>query len=130
MLGSSVIAAFVPTRDSAKAKAFYVDILGLRFVSDDRFALVLDANGIKVRVTKVRDFTPQPFTVLGWEVADIEKAVSDLENNGVCFEKYGFRGQDERGIWTAPMTDNASGGARVAWFKDPDGNLLSVSQFR
>jgi catechol 2,3-dioxygenase-like lactoylglutathione lyase family enzyme len=130
MLGSEKLAAFVATTDAEKARTFYVDNLGLRFVSDDQFALVLDANGINVRVSKVREFTPQQFTVLGWEVGDIEKVVSDLAEKGVNFEKYGFPGQDERGIWTAPMVDNATGGAKVAWFKDPDGNVLSLSQFR
>jgi catechol 2,3-dioxygenase-like lactoylglutathione lyase family enzyme len=130
MLGSAKLGAFVSTRNSEQARVFYVDVLGLRYISDDRFALVLDANGIQVRVSKVQDFSPQPFTVLGWEVADIEKVVADLAEKGVKFEKYGFPGQDARGIWTAPQVDNATGGARVAWFKDPDGNVLSVTQFK
>ncbi len=130
MLGSAKIGAFVPTRDSQEARRFYVDVLGLHFVSDDQFALVLDANGVKVRVSKVSDFTPQRFTILGWEVSNIEQVVSDLHEKGVSFEKYGFPGQDEQGIWTAPMVDNDTGGAKVAWFKDPDGNVLSVTQFR
>ena len=128
MLGSAQITAFVPTTNAERARRFYVDILGLNFVSDDPFALVLDANGIKVRVSKVGEFMPQKFTVLGWEVSDIEKAVTDLEGKGVSFEKYGLPGQDERGIWTAPAVNNSTSGARVAWFKDPDGNVLSVTQ--
>lgn len=123
MLGSAQLAAFVPTTDGERARQFYVDALGLGFVSDDQFALVLDANGITVRVSKVGEFTPQKFTVLGWEVLDIEKAVTDLEEKGVSFEKYGFPGQDKRGIWTVP-----GGAAKVAWFQDPDGNVLSVTQ--
>ena len=122
MLGSTKIVAFVPTRDFAVAKPFYVGVLGLRLVSEDGFALVLDANGTMLRVAKVHKYEPHPFTILGWAVADIEKAVSELQERGIKFEKYGFPGQDERGIWTAP------GGAKVAWFKDPDGNILSVSQ--
>jgi catechol 2,3-dioxygenase-like lactoylglutathione lyase family enzyme len=122
MLGSKKIMAFVPTRDSNKARSFYEGVLGLRFVSEDPFALVLEANGILVRVAKVPEFKPQQFTILGWQVSDIEEAVSGLQKKGVHFEKYGFDGQDDCGIWTAP------GGARVAWFKDPDGNVLSVSQ--
>ena len=122
MLGSKKLMAFVPIRDSKKARSFYVDVLGLRFVSEDPFALVLEANGTTVRMSKVQDFKPQKFTILGWEVQDIEKAVSTLGKKGVRFEKYGMDGQDERGIWTAP------GGAKVAWFLDPDGNNLSVSQ--
>jgi catechol 2,3-dioxygenase-like lactoylglutathione lyase family enzyme len=129
MLGNAKLAAFVPTMDGERAKTFYVDVLGLRFISDDQFALVIDANGITVRVSKVREFTPQQFTVLGWEVSDIEKVVTDLSAKGITFEKFGLPGQDDRGIWTAPAVDNATGGARVAWFKDPDGNVLSVTQF-
>jgi len=121
MLGSIDIVAFVPTKDAAKARAFYEGVLGLRFVKDDGFALVLDANGIKVRVAKAQ-FTPAPFTILGWKVADIGKMVAGLQEKGVRFERFGFFEQDELGIWTAPSGD------KVAWFKDPDGNVLSVSQ--
>lgn len=122
MLGSKKLVAFVPTRDSEKARSFYVGTLGLRFVSEDPFALVLEAKGAIVRVAKVPEYKPQQFTILGWEVPDIHEAVSQLQRKGVRFEIYGFDGQDERGIWTAP------GGTKVAWFKDPDGNVLSVSQ--
>jgi catechol 2,3-dioxygenase-like lactoylglutathione lyase family enzyme len=121
MLGSIDIVAFVPTKDAEKAKAFYVGVLGLKFVKDDGFALVLDANGIKVRVAKAQ-FTPAPFTILGWQVPDIEKMVTGLQEKGVQFERFGFFKQDELGIWTAP------GGDKVAWFKDPDGNVLGISQ--
>ena len=121
MLGSIDIVAFVPTKDAEKARAFYVGVLGLRFVKDDGFALVLDANGIKVRVAKAQ-FTPAPFTILGWQVPDIEKVVTGLQVKGVQFERFGFFEQDKLGIWTAPSGD------KVAWFKDPDGNVLSVSQ--
>lgn len=123
MLGSTKIIAFVSTTDSVKARAFYEGVLGLRFVKDDGFALVLDANGIMIRVAKVpQPFTPAHFTVLGWEVKDIEKIVTGLQTKGVHFERFGFFKQDELGIWTAPTGD------KVAWFKDPDGNLLSVSE--
>jgi catechol 2,3-dioxygenase-like lactoylglutathione lyase family enzyme len=121
MLGSINIVAFVPTKDPAKARAFYEGILGLRFVKDDGFAMVLDANGIMVRVAKAQ-FTPAPFTILGWQVTEIEKMVKALQQKGVHFERFGFFEQDELGIWTAPTGD------KVAWFKDPDGNVLSVSQ--
>jgi catechol 2,3-dioxygenase-like lactoylglutathione lyase family enzyme len=130
MLGDARIGAFVPTTDGERARTFYVDVLGLKFVSDDQFALVLDANGVNVRVSKVGGFTPQKFTILGWEVGNIEKVVVELTERGVSFENYGLPGQDEHGIWTAPVVDNATGGAKVAWFKDPDGNVLSVSQFQ
>jgi catechol 2,3-dioxygenase-like lactoylglutathione lyase family enzyme len=123
MLGSTNIVAFVPTTDQAKARAFYEGVLGLRFVKDDGFAMVLDANGIMVRVAKVPPpFTPVPFTILGWQVTGIEKVVAELQARSVNFERFGFFQQDELGIWTAPTGD------KVAWFKDPDGNVLSVSQ--
>ena len=123
MLGSINIVAFVPTKDAEKARAFYEGVLGLRFVKDDGFALVLDANGIMVRVAKVPPpFTPAQFTILGWQVTEIEKVVAGLQGKGVQFERYGFLEQDKLGIWTTPT------GEKVAWFKDPDGNVLSVSQ--
>jgi len=123
MLGSTNIVAFVPIRDADKAKAFYEGVIGLRFIKDDGFALVMDANGIMIRVAKVgKDFTPAPFTILGWQVSEIENTVRALQKKGVHFEIFGFFKQDELGIWTAPTGD------KVAWFKDPDGNILSVSQ--
>jgi catechol 2,3-dioxygenase-like lactoylglutathione lyase family enzyme len=122
VLGSLNIVAFVPTKDSDKARAFYEGVLGLKFVNDDGFAMVLDANGIMIRVAKVNDFTPAQFTILGWQVTDIDKIVAGLKERGVKFEIFGFFKQDELGIWTAPTGD------QVAWFKDPDGNILSVSQ--
>jgi catechol 2,3-dioxygenase-like lactoylglutathione lyase family enzyme len=122
MLGSTDIVAFVPTKDSARARAFYEGVLGLTFVKDDGFAMVLDANGIMVRVAKAGEFTPAPFTILGWQVTGIEKVVAGLQGKGVAFERFGFFKQDELGIWTAPTGD------KVAWFKDPDGNVLSVSE--
>jgi catechol 2,3-dioxygenase-like lactoylglutathione lyase family enzyme len=124
MLGSSKLIAFVPTLDSNRARQFYEGTLGLRFVSDDHFALVFDSNGVMVRITKVREFTPDPFTILGWEVADIEQAVKALTEKGVRFERYNGVQQDSLGIWNSPAN------ARVAWFKDPDGNTLSVTQFQ
>jgi len=122
MLGSQKIVAFVPTTDSVRARAFYEGVLGLRFLKDDGFAMVLDANGIMVRVAKVPDFKPAQFTILGWQVSGIEKVVWELQEKGVHFEIFGFFKQDELGIWTAPTGD------KVAWFKDPDGNILSVSE--
>ena len=122
MLGSKNIIAFVPTNDYQKARAFYEGLLGLQFVSEDPFALVMSAHGIMLRITKVKDLKPQQFTVLGWEVTEIEKLVIALTEKGVEFIRLGFPGQDEDGIWSAP------GGDKVAWFKDPDGNTLSLSQ--
>lgn len=122
MLGSTNIIAFVPIKDTEKARAFYEGILGLRFVKDDGFALVLEANGIMVRAAKMKEVTPVQFTILGWQVSDIGQVVRGLAAKGVHFEIFGFFKQDELGIWTAPTGD------KVAWFKDPDGNILSVSQ--
>ena len=122
MLGANNIIAFVPTKNPDKARAFYEGMLGLRFVKDDGFAMVFDANGIMIRVAKAGDFTPAPFTILGWEVTGIEKVVTGLQGKGVHFERYGFFQQDALGIWTAPTGD------KVAWFKDPDGNVLGVSE--
>lgn len=122
MLGTTNIVAFVPTRDAEKARTFYEGVLGLRFVNDDGFALVFDANGIMIRVARVPQLIPAQFTILGWQVSQIENVVRDLQKKGVHFEIFGFFKQDELGIWTAPTGD------KVAWFKDPDGNILSVSE--
>ncbi|HXM62030.1 MAG TPA: VOC family protein [Terriglobales bacterium] len=122
MLSLNKIVAFVPTKDPAKARSFYEGVLGFRFVKDDGFAMVLDANGIMIRVAKAPDFKPAPFTILGWQVSEIEKVVAMLHEKGVVFEIFSFLEQDKLGIWTAPSGD------KVAWFKDPDGNVLSVSQ--
>jgi len=122
MLASGQMVGFVLTRDYKKARAFYEDKLGFEFVSQDQFALVMKAGGHDIRVSKVADFTPRQSTVLGWEVSDIEAVVAWLTERGVAFEKYPFIQDKKRGIWTTP------GGSRVAWFKDADGNVLSVSQ--
>jgi catechol 2,3-dioxygenase-like lactoylglutathione lyase family enzyme len=122
MLGSTNIVAFVAISDAEKARAFYEGVLGLKFIKDDGFALVFDANGIMVRAAKMKEVTPQHGTVLGWQVTEIEKMVRALTAKGVKFEIFGFFKQDELGIWTAPTGD------KVAWFKDPDGNVLSLSQ--
>jgi catechol 2,3-dioxygenase-like lactoylglutathione lyase family enzyme len=122
MLGSANIIAFVPVTDFATAKAFYEGTLGLRFVKEDGFALVLDANGITLRVVKLQKFEPVQYTVLGWEVKGIQSIVLQLQQKGVTFERYDFFKQDDLGIWTNPNGD------KVAWFKDPDGNTLSVSE--
>jgi catechol 2,3-dioxygenase-like lactoylglutathione lyase family enzyme len=122
MFNSAKLVAFAPIRDSQKSRAFYEGVLGLQFVSDDPFALVMNSNGTMVRLAKGANFTPAGFTVLGWEVSAIEGAVTALQKKGVVFEKFPGMGQDDLGIWSAP------GGTKVAWFKDPDGNILSLSQ--
>jgi catechol 2,3-dioxygenase-like lactoylglutathione lyase family enzyme len=122
MLAEAKLAAFVLTKDYEKARAFYEGKLGLEFVSLDQFALALRTGGNMIRITKMPNFTPLQSTVLGWGVQDIEATVAWLQKRGVEFEKYPFVQDKERGIWTAPNGD------RVAWFKDPDGNVLSVAQ--
>ena len=115
---------FVTTTDPAKARAFYGEVLGFRLLEEDDFALVFDANGSMVRVGKAKTFSPAPGTVLGWEVPDIYAAIRELVPRGVRFEQFAlpFMKQDEHGVWTPPNGD------RVAWFKDADGNVLSISQ--
>jgi catechol 2,3-dioxygenase-like lactoylglutathione lyase family enzyme len=122
LLGSRNIVAFVATTNVAKAKRFYRDKLGLPLVEESPFALVFDAHGTMLRVTPVQKMEAAGYTVLGWQVPDIEDAVRRLRKARVRFERYAGMGQDRLGIWQSP------GGARVAWFKDPDGNTLSVSQ--
>lgn len=122
MLGDKPLVTFIVTKDADKARQFYEGVLGLTFVEDTPFALVFDAHGIQLRVTRVEELTPSPHTVLGWDVGDVPAAVRELAAKGVTFEIYEGFGQDEDGIWSAPD------GSKVAWFKDPDGNLLSVSQ--
>ena len=113
---------FVITTTPEKAKAFYSGTLGFRFLKDDGFALVFDANGTMLRAAKLKEFTPAQYTVLGWEVDDIAAAVAALKAKGVTFERYPGLPQDEDAICTFGKE------ARVAWFKDPDGNVLSLSQ--
>jgi catechol 2,3-dioxygenase-like lactoylglutathione lyase family enzyme len=122
MLGGAKLTAFVATTDSARAKTFYQGTLGLRLLNDNQFALAFDPNGTQLRVQKVEKCQPQPFTVLGWEVSDIRRAIGALANAGVEFERYDFLQQDDLGIWKAPS------GTKVAWFKDPDANLLSLAE--
>ena len=125
MLASMDIIAFVPTRNPKKARKFFETTLGLRFVSDDQFALVFDANGVMVRVVDVSgvaDYKPAPFTILGWSVSDVGKTVNALQKKGVKFERYPGMEQDQLGVWSSP------GGAKVAWFKDLDGNVLSLTE--
>ena len=124
LLGSSKIAAFSATANPERAKAFYRDQLGLKLVSDEPYALVFDANGTMLRVQKVEKVGEAKYTTLRWNVSDIQAMVQELEKAGVKFESYGLPGQDEKGIWTPPGSS-----AKIAWFKDPDGNILSLAQF-
>ena len=123
MLGSQKLMAFVAARDLARARDFYRDRLGLGLVGEDEFALVFDVGGTMLRVARVQEPASAPYTVLGWEVADIIETAKSLLKAKIGLERYPGMGQDELGIWKSP------GGARVAWFKDPDGNTLSITQF-
>lgn len=113
------LVAFVPARDLARARTFYEGVLGLTVAELTPFALVLRSGTTTLRVTQVQDFTPQPFTVLGWTVADVHKELAAL---GVDCLRYDGVDQDAAGVWTTPD------GAQVAWFHDPDGNTLSLTQ--
>lgn len=121
MLNDQKLKGFIPTIDAERSKAFYKDILGLKLVSEDDFGIEFDANGAALRIAKVPEFTPYPFTSLGWVVEDVAAEIIKLNEKGVVFERFGYFEQDDLGIWVAP------GGTEVAWFKDPDGNLLSLN---
>jgi catechol 2,3-dioxygenase-like lactoylglutathione lyase family enzyme len=122
-LGQYNIVGFVSIVDIARARAFYRDTLGLRLVMEEPpFALVFDANGIMLRLGMAKEIPPAHGTVLGWQVPEIGATVKSLGRAGVRFERFEGMDQDELGIWTSPT------GARIAWFKDPDGNILSISE--
>lgn len=123
VLTTAEIIAFVGATDPGRAKAFYQSTLGLRLVSEEPQALVFDAGGTMLRVSILRQVPPVPYTVLGWRVRDIATAVESLASRGVVFERFAGFAQDTRGVWTAPD------GTRVAWFTDPDRNMLSLTQF-
>lgn len=123
MLGSYPIVAFVLTTDPARARQFYGETLGLTFKGEDGHAVVFEAQGALLRITIMREHKASAHTVLGWNVPDVAAVVRELSAAGVAFERYSFLPQDELGIWTTP-----DGSSKVAWFKDPDGNVLSVSQ--
>jgi len=125
MLGSADLIAFVPTRDPAKSRNFYEKTLGLEFVSADSFAQVFNAHGTALRVADVsgvKGFKPAPFTIVGWVVTNVGDTAGDLVKKGVAFERFPGMDQDAQGVWQSPS------GSRVAWFKDPDGNILSITQ--
>ena len=123
MLKSHPIIAFVATTAPARAKNFYANTLGLRLISEDAFALVFDAGGTMLRVAIVQQLQPAGYTVLGWIVSNIRRAVRNLAHRGMTFRRYEGLEQDDQGIWAAPS------GASIAWFEDPDGNTLSLTEF-
>ena len=123
MLTGAHLVAFAATANPAGAAAFYIDVLGLTLRYEDDYAISLDSDGVELRLQKVERFSPQPFTTLGWQVPSVAEVVERLTRHGVAMERYPWLEQDARGVWSAPS------GARIAWFKDPDGNLLSVAQY-
>jgi catechol 2,3-dioxygenase-like lactoylglutathione lyase family enzyme len=123
MLNQAKVISFVATRQPALARKFYEETLGLKLVADEPFAVVFDANGTMLRVAKVEQLIPAQHTVLGWQVMDIRAEIKLLVKRGIRFEHFKGMPQDELGIWASPS------GAQIAWFKDPDGNTLSLTQF-
>ena len=123
MLQAAEVIAFAASADLRQARTFYEEILGLRLLEQNDFACVFDSNGTMLRVTAVAEPARPGYTVLGWRVADIAAAVRGLTGRGVVFLRYDGMDQDENGVWTTP------GGDKIAWFADPDGNVLSLTQF-
>jgi catechol 2,3-dioxygenase-like lactoylglutathione lyase family enzyme len=123
VLSDAKLVAFIGTQNPDQARAFYEGTLGLTFLADEPYALVFDSNGTMLRIAKVKEIAPQPFTVLGWHVDDLEVEMARLESLGVVFERYRLVGEENHAIVCFPD------GTRVAWFKDPDGNNLSLTEF-
>lgn len=124
MLADSRVVAMLATTRPDRARTFFADVLGLALIEEHDFALVFDAAGARLHVQKVEAFTPQPFTAVGWRVEDLRGAMTGLVAAGAKFERFDGMEQDGLGVWTPP-----GGTAGVCWFKDPDGNLLSLTQF-
>ena len=123
MLSDRRLMAFVPVGDLSAAKSFYGGLLGLRVTEENSYAVVLDAGGTMLRLAQVDGLRPQPFTIAGWQVFDMGRSIDMLERRGVSFIRYEGMDQDAKGVWTTP------GGDQIAWFKDPDGNTLSLTCF-
>ncbi len=123
MLGDQPLVAFIPVRNLDAAQSFYVEVLGLHVKEQGPYAVVIDAGGTSLRLALVDDLQPQPFTIAGWSVLDMRMAIGSLATRGVDFIRYASLDQDEIGIWSTPNGD------QVAWFKDPDGNTLSLTCF-
>jgi len=124
VLTDADVVAFVPATDVDRAREFYGSTLGLSFVEENPAALVYDAHGTMLRITPVPNVAPASYTVLGWAVPNVAEAVTQLRDRGVVFQRFHGMEQDDLGIWEAP------GGDLVAWFRDPTGNTLSLTQFR
>jgi len=128
MLATAPIIAFVTVSTVDHALHFYRDTLGLMLTEETPYAMVFDCSGVMLRVAVMTppdgaQLEPASYTVLGWRVQEIEASVRELQAKGIRFQQYGYIPQDELGIWTTP------GGDKVAWFADPDGNILSLTQF-
>lgn len=123
MLTEPKITAFLPTVKPKESKQFYRSTLGLKLVSEDVYALEFEGSGVSLRITTVESFIPHPFTVLGFKIKEIVAQVKTLNNKGVKFERFNYFEQDDLGIWTSPSQ------AKIAWFKDPDGNLISLTEY-
>jgi catechol 2,3-dioxygenase-like lactoylglutathione lyase family enzyme len=122
MLANETLKTFVPTLKPQEAKVFYRDTLGLKLLNEDNYGLEFDSGGKLLRVIVVPELKPHTFTILGWNVKDIEASIRSLNDKGIFCEKYDFIPQNDLGIWISPN------GTSVAWFKDPDENILSLSQ--
>jgi len=123
VLATSHLIAFAATTDLARARSFYARVLGLRVVEEDAYACVFDAHGTMLRVTVVAEVAHPGYTVLGWRVTDISETIAQLTTVGVTFARYDGMEQDAQGVWTTPSGD------RIAWFMDPDANVLSLTEF-
>lgn len=123
VLGDRSLMAFIPVSDLNAAQAFYGGILGIQVTEESPYAVVMDAGGTMLRLTQVDGLRPQPFTIAGWRVPDMGESIDALAARGVTFIRYEGMDQDAKGIWSTP------GGDQVAWFKDPDGNTLSLTRF-
>lgn len=122
MLTTAPLVAFIGTIDLSRAKEFYLEILGLELIREEPFALAFECNGTALRVVEVENVVEAPHTVLGWQVHDIHEAVTDLVTSGVEMIQYDHLQQDGSGVWVSPSE------ALLGWFRDPDGNVLSVTQ--
>jgi catechol 2,3-dioxygenase-like lactoylglutathione lyase family enzyme len=122
MLLDGKTVAFVPSSDLERSERFYVGTLGFVKKQRDDFAVVVEANGVTIRIARADGFAPQAFTILGFDVDDVDETARALAAKGIAFERYPGMEQDASGIWTAPS------GSRIAWFKDADGNVLSIAE--
>ena len=123
MIGDAKLIAMVGTMRGDAARDFYRDTLGLKLREENQFAYVFDVDGVELRLSKVPALIPTAFAIMGFRVTDIEAEIDAIVAKGVTMERYGFLQQDARGVWDSP-----DGGAKVAWFKDPDFNVLSFVQ--